>query len=142
MVTPKKKNLLEMGHHPCLTQMEGSQGKEEGFVNQICHGVSARERSPLRILAASNLPASSGGSIMTSNLPNCISNSHLEHHEGYPCLNGSMSSREKQLISTKSYRCSIARECYGFPVDFMGFYIYWLIALFPELIVKKNYANW
>ena len=59
-------------------------------------------------LAALSPPASSGGSITTLNLPNCISNLHLEHHKGYPCLNGNTSSKEKQLILTKSYCHSIA----------------------------------
>ena len=30
------------------------------------------------------------------------------------------------------------RECHGFPVGFMGLYIYWFIALFPEPIAKKS----
>ena len=32
----------------------------------------------------------------------------------------------------------VIRECHGFLAGFTGFYIYQLIALFPELIAKKK----
>ena len=100
--------LLEETTRHLQGQKVMDQGRKENCVRQTCPGVDEKEILSPRIQAALNQPISSGSSTVTSNQPSCILNSHLSHREESPCQNGSISSKEKPLTSTRSYRRSIA----------------------------------
>ena len=94
---------LATKNHRLLNWRRKNREREENFDPQICHGTDAMEiRKDPSILAVPNQPASSRNSIKTSNPLNCTSDSHLGPQGESQCQSGNTSSRENQLILTRS----------------------------------------
>ena len=99
---------MEMDHLQAQSQTMTNQGNGGSYSRATCPGTTGRMNLQyLRTLVVPNQPISYGNLIGTSNQPNCTSDSHQEHLEESPCVNGSISLEGKQSILTESSCLSI-----------------------------------
>ena len=86
-----------------LTQGMKDLKSAKSFNHQTCHGMGegVSELAP-STPAVSSHQKSFDDSTKTSNLPNCLFDSPQMLQEGFPCLSGSIFSRERQLTLTGS----------------------------------------
>jgi len=91
---------------PAWNQVKMNSENVEDCNPKTCLGITemGSHQSQQTLVAQSQL-VSSEGSTRISSQPNFSSDSHLERPEGFPCQNGSMSSKGRQLTSTRSSRC-------------------------------------
>ena len=92
-------------HLPHLSQEMMNQGRNVNCAHQTCPGTIDLGKLPFhKTLVAPSQQLSSKSSTVTSNQPNCISNSPQELQEESRLPSGSISSKVKRSTSTKSSR--------------------------------------